>query len=209
MLFRSENGNPTEPFNVAVDKLLQAEDPETKFGSFPQTDLGGYLNSRDKTLLYVAAARQLPPHNLVVGDSVSNVSAEALAALQDEHMQDVSAWKTSLGESAEQKLRLAGKAMGDMDAWEDTSAQVRWRDTTPRSLAQVADALGKLATMLEIPVEALWERVPDVTDQDLELWKDLRKQNDSIAKFGGLIDNARTGRASANPGAPAAPGGGV
>jgi hypothetical protein len=202
-----ENGNPIEPFNVAVDKLLQAEDPETKFGSFPQTDLKGYLDSRDKTLLYVATARQLPPHKLVVGDSVSNVSAEALAALQDGHMQDVAAWKVSLGESAEQVLRLGGKAMGDTVAWEDTSGQVRWRDTTPRSLAQIADALGKLATMLEVPPEALWERIPDVTDQDLEIWKDLRKENDSITKFGGLINDARTGRTSANPGAPTTSGG--
>lgn len=201
-----EEGNPIEPFSVNVDKLLQAEDPDTKFGDFQQTDLSGYLSSRDRTMLYVAAARHIEPHKIIVGDSVSNVSAEALMALRDAHGQDVAAHRTSLGESAEQMLRLAGRAMGDMDAWEDTSAQVRWRDTTPRSLAQIADALGKLAQGLEIPPEWLWERIPDVTDQDLAEIKQLAKERDSIAKFDGLVNDARSRRQPVDQGASSAPG---
>jgi SPP1 Gp6-like portal protein len=200
-----ENGNPKEPFNVAVDKLLQAEDPDTKFGSFPQTDLAGYLTSRDKTLLYISAVRQIAPHTMVVGEAVSNVSAEALAALEAGHGQDIAEHKASYGESIEQNMRLAGLAMGDKQAWRDTSAQVRWRDTTPRSLAQVADALGKLATMLEVPPEELWERIPDVTDQDLERWKKAHKQRDSMAKLDGMLNDARSRRQPANTGAPGNP----
>lgn len=202
-----ENGNPKEPFNVAVDKLLQAEDPETKFGSFPQTDLSGYLSSRDKTLLYITAVRQIEPHTMVVGDAVSNVSAEALAALSNSHGQDIAEHKASYGESVEQNMRLAGLAMGDQNAWQDIAAQARWRDTTPRSLGQIADALGKLATMLEVPPEELWERIPDVTDQDLQRWKKAHKERDSIAKLDGVLNDARTNRPSTDPGAPGAPGG--
>lgn len=199
-----ENGNPVEPFNVAVDKLLQAESEVTKFGEFGQTDLNGYLSSRDKTLLYVASVRQIPPHTLVVGNAVSNVSAEALAALEAGHQQDIAEHKTSFGESAEQMLRLAGRAIGDDATWRDTSAQVRWRDTTPRSLAQVADALGKLATLLEVPAQALWERIPDVTDQDLESWKAMARESDTFGRLDDLLrgERAQPGREPANAPAP-------
>lgn len=197
-----ENGNPIQPFNIAVDQMLQGEDPDTRFGEFSQTDLSGYLDSRDKTLLYVASARQIPPHTLVVGNAVSNISAEALAALEAGHQQDIAEHKTSFGESAEQLMRLAGKAADDDEAWADTSAEVRWRDTTPRSLAQVADALGKLATMLGVPPEALWERIPDVTDQELETWKQMRRDDDLFAKIEGAF-NAQPGRRPADTPAPA------
>jgi hypothetical protein len=188
-----ENGNPIEPFNVAVDKLLQAESDETKFGDFGQTDLKGYHDSRDKTLLYVASVRQIPPHSLVVGNSVSNISAEALAALEAGHQQDIGAHKTSYGESAEQMLRLSGKAMGDEAAWSDMTAQVRWRDTTPRSLAQIADALGKLAVQLGVPARALWERIPEVTDQDLEQWGALADREEMAEDLDAMVRGADAG----------------
>jgi len=202
-----ENGNPIEPFNIAVDKLLQAESDLTKFGEFGQTDLDGYLNSRDKTLLYVASYRQIPPHTMVVGNAVSNISAEALAALESGHQQDIAEHKTSYGESAEQMFRLAGKVMGDEAAWKDTSSQVRWRDTTPRSLAQVADALGKLATLLGVPAQALWERIPDVTDQDLETWKKMAQESDTFGQLERMLSQpggsgAEPGREPANQPAP-------
>lgn len=196
-----EDGNPIEPWNAAVTRVWQAEEPDTKFGEFGQTDLGGYLDSRDKTLLYVASARQIPPHTLVVGNAVSNVSAEALAALEAGHQQDIAEHRTSLGEAAEQMLRLAGLAMGDQAAWEDTTAQVRWRDTTPRSLAQVADALGKLATLLGVPAQALWERIPDVTDQDLERWKELAQESDTFGRLEEML-RAEPGRQPADASAP-------
>jgi hypothetical protein len=207
-----EDGNPIQPFNVAVDTILQVEDPDVKFTEFSQTDISGYLDSRDKTLLYIASVRQIPPHTLVVGNAVSNISAEALAALEAGHQQDIAEHKISFGESAEQMLRLAGLAMDDAATWEDTSAQVRWRDTTPRSLAQVSDALGKMAQMLEVPVEELWEIIPDMTDQTLERWKAAKKkrdaERDSMAKLEGLMTGAQSRGRRADPAAPAAAGAG-
>lgn len=202
-----EEGNPKEPFDIAVDRLLQAEDVDTKFGEFTETNLDGYLNSRDKTLLYISSVRKMLPHTLVVGNAVSNISAEALAALAAGHGRDVDAHQTCYGESTEQMLRAAGKAAGDKAAWEDTSAQVRWRDTTPRSLAQVADALGKLAVQLGIPARGLWERIPGVTDEDLSLWDKLARENDSFAKLEGLMNGGQSRGAGTTAAAPAGRGG--
>ncbi|WP_199553229.1 phage portal protein [Streptomyces sp. N35] len=188
-----EDGNPIEPWNAAVNRVWQSDSTDTKFGEFSETDLSGYLNSRDKTLLYISSARQIPPHTLVVGNAVSNVSAEALAALEAGHQLDIGEHKTSFGESVEQMLRLAGRALGDEETWRDTSAQVAWRDTTPRSLAQVADALGKLATQLDIPPRALWERIPGVTEQDLERWEALAQDRDALGDVRELLAGAPPG----------------
>jgi hypothetical protein len=173
-------GNQKAPFNIAVDQVLQAESTDSKFGEFNQTDVSGYLEARDKQLLHVASVAQIPPHNLLVGAGISNISADALAALEAGHRQDIAEHQTSFGESIEQVMRLAGLAMDDRDAWEDTSAQVMWRDTTPRSLAQTADALGKFAQMLSIPPRALWELIPGVTDQDLERWEEMADREDGM-----------------------------
>lgn len=181
------NGNPREPFDIGVDRILHAEEPGARFGDFAESSLDGYLNSRDKALLYIASVAQIPPHNLVVGNAVSNISAEALAALEAGHRQDISEHQTSFGESVEQMLRLAGHAMGDTAAWKDTSGEVVWRDTTPRSLAQVADALGKLALQLDIPPEALWERIPGVTQTEIERWKSLSGDRDALGDVAALL----------------------
>lgn len=180
-------GNPVEPFNAAVNRLWQTENPDAKFGEFSQTDLKGYLDSRDKTLLFMGATGQIPPHNLVVGAGISNISAEALVALQQGHQQDVAEHQTSFGESIEQMMRLAGRASSDTVAWEDTSAEVVWRDTTPRSLAQVADALGKLATQLGIPVEELWPLIPGLTQQQLTRMKAKAADTDLLGQLATMV----------------------
>jgi hypothetical protein len=181
------DGNPAEPWNAAVNRVWQSDSPDTRFGEFAETNLGGYLDSRDKTLLYVSSARQIPPHTLVVGNAVSNVSAEALAALEAGHQLDIGEHKTAFGESVEQLLRLAGLAMDDTDTWDDTSAQVVWRDTTPRSLAQVADALGKLAQLLDVPPRALWERIPGVTETDIKRWELMAEDRDGLGDIAALL----------------------
>lgn len=153
------------------------ESPENiKIGEFGQTDLKGYLDSRQATLEQFGIVSQVPPHNLL-GQMV-NLSAEALVAAEVGHSRKMSEREVSFGESWEQVLWLAGAYRGyEVPA----DAQVRWRDTEARSLSQTVDALGKMAQMLEIPVEALWERLPDVTQQDVETWKGLRLSSDAFA----------------------------
>jgi hypothetical protein len=73
-------------------------------------------------------------------------------------------------------------------AWEDTAAQVVWRDTSARSLAQTVDALGKLVTMLGVPPQELWERVPGVTQTDVERWKKAASEGDAMNRLNGIIE---------------------
>jgi hypothetical protein len=196
-----EDGNPKQPWNAAVNAVWQNESPDGRFGDFAETSLDGYLTSRDKALLFVTSASQIPPHNMVVGNAISNISAEALAALQSAHDHNVGDLQDQLGESWEQMLRLGARAVGDEVGWVDTSAQVVWADRTPRSLAQVADALGKLATLLEIPAEALWERIPGVTDQDIQRWREMREQASPLAELRAMMDQPPPPVVDADPAA--------
>lgn len=188
-----ENGNPLRPFNAAVDQVFQAESPDTKFGEFGQTDLGGFLASRDKALLHVASVAQIPPHNLLTGAGISNISAEALTALEAGHRQDIAEHQHSLGEAVEQMLRLAARIGGDEDTWEDRSAQVRWGDTAPRSLAQIGDYLTKLATSLGVPLRALWEMIPGMTDQTLARWESMAGEDDLLGNLAEIVGGNDTG----------------
>jgi hypothetical protein len=158
---------------TAADILI-ADDADTKFGSLPSTPLDGFIAAHEADVKSLAAVTQTPPHHLL--GQMANLSAEALAAAEASKSRKIEERKHSFGESWEQALRLA-------DGAADYNAQVRWRDTESRSLAQTADALGKLATMLGVPVEALWERIPGVTQQDLARWKRLADEGGAMEQM--------------------------
>lgn len=164
---------------LKVEDILIAEDPDTKFGTLSATPLEGFIEAAKTDISTLAAVTQTPAHELL--GTMANLSAEALAAARASLTSKVHERKTMFGESWEQVLRLSAWVMNDEAGARDRSAQVRWADTEIRSLAQAADALGKLATMLGVPVEMLWEKIPSFTQQDVERAKMLVQQNDGMA----------------------------
>lgn len=192
-----EDGNPVEPFQAAIDRLWITDSPEAKFGDFAQTETSGHQQAYESTVRTLAAIAQVSP-NILTGDLV-NLSADALAQMESSTQRKIAGYETLFGESWESGFRLAALAAGDRASYNDTSSQVRWRDTEARSLAQTVDALGKVAQMLEVPVEALWERIPGVTDTDVTYWKSLR-QMDPLAELAATLK-----KQTAAPGAPGTP----
>jgi len=156
---------------LAAEDILVADDPDTKFGSLPATPLDGFIDAHDADVRVLAAVSQSPAHEML--GQMANLSAEALAAARASQTAKSDERKHQFGESHEQMLRLAAHIAGDEAAATDFEAEVRWKDTEIRSLAQAADALGKLAQMLNIPVELLWEKIPGWTQQDVERAKAL------------------------------------
>lgn len=152
--------------NLKVEDLLTAEDPDTKFGSLPATPLDGFIKAHDSDLSVLAAVSQTPAFELL--GQMANLSAEALAAAKASQTAKSDERKHTLGEDHEQFIRLACHIAGDSDGAADFSAQVRWADTSIRSLAQAVDALGKMAQMLGFPPELLWAKVPGFTQQDVD-----------------------------------------
>lgn len=168
-----------------------------KVGEFSQTDLGGYIESREASLRHAATTSQTPVHELL-GELV-NLSAEALAAAENGHERKVSERKTSLGESYEQVLRLAGDLAG-IEVPED--AQVVWRDTSARTFSATVDALGKMVVMLGVPAQEVWEKIPNVTQQDVERWKATAATGDAFAQLNAILERQNKTQApdSAPPG---------
>lgn len=149
------------------------KEPDVKVGQFNETDLTRYIESKSSAIRDFSAIAQVPAQNMGV-DGISNISPEALAGLEagkDRHNDEM---ETSLGESWEQTLRLASFLDDDLDGASDFGSQVKWKDQTARSFAQTVDGLGKLGTMLHIPDEVLWEKIPGWTQQDVENAKRIR-----------------------------------
>ena len=158
--------------------ILTSDSPDTKFGDLPASEMDGHLKAAIEDIRMLASVSQTPPQ-LLTGD-ISNVSAEALAAIEASFNRKVEQRKQNFGESHEQAFALSASIM-NIDV--DPSAQVRWRDMESRSLAQTADALGKVAQMLEVPVEVLWDHLPFLTDQDRERALQQRQQMDAIGRL--------------------------
>lgn len=175
--------NAEDEVAVAANKILTFEDPETKLGEFTAASLTGYIESRRDSLRNLAAISQTPAHALR-GELV-NLSAEALAAAEQAERRKITERETMFGEAWEQTLALAGSIAG-MEV--DPAAEVRWKDTEARAFAATVDALGKMAQMLNIPVQELWERVPGVTQQDVERWKAAAAEGDAFANLTNMLD---------------------
>lgn len=164
-----------ETLKAGAARVLTFEDQDVKVGEFEQTQLEGYLKSREETLKQMASISQTPVHELI--GSLVNLSAEALVAAEAGQRRKVVERQTGFGESWEQVLELAGILIGEEV---QEGSQMVWRDTEPRPLASIVDALGKMAAQLEVPVEELWRRIPGVTEQDIERWTELRAQAQEV-----------------------------
>ena len=163
--------NQEEQLKAQASKLWTFEDSpsEIQLGEFEQTDLKGYLESREATLRHLSTVSQTPAHELL--GQLVNLSAEALAAAEASHRRAITEYQTVMGESHEQSLGLGGELLG---VETDPLAFARWRDTESRALGMVIDALGKAVQMLGIPPQELWDRAADAlgaSQQELERWK--------------------------------------
>jgi hypothetical protein len=183
------NGNPM-PANIDHNarRFLFAEDPDTHFGSLDESPLGGFIESIDMSIRHLAAVSQTPPHYLL--GQIANLSAEALTAAETALARKVEEFRQAFGESWERIFRVAGALDGDMAVFEDSAGEVLWRDMESRSLAQSADALGKLAEALDIPRRGLWHRVPDVTQTEIKEWTELREDDDIDGQMAQALQRA-------------------
>jgi hypothetical protein len=185
-----EDGRPREPFRAGVDRLWVAEDTDTKFGEFSQTDLSGFLNSREASIRHMATIAQVPPYYLL--GMIANLSADALAATRDALDRKIAELQGVLSDPWKQTMRLASLAAGNKTGWTDTSSTVVWRDTSARAFAATADALGKMTQMLGIPATELWSRIPGVTAEEVGRWKRVAASQGALAELNQLIESQMT-----------------
>lgn len=173
-------GNPIpEPIAVSQAKMLISEDPTTKFGQLDETPLAGYLSNEDQATKNLAAIAQFPLHALI--GNVSNLSAEALAALEQQFMRQMQSFQVSWGESHEELFRLLAEAKGDSSGAASYGGEVRWRDMTSKAFGAVMDGLGKASQMLNVPSRGLWPLIPGLSSGDIADLQELAEEEQAEA----------------------------
>ncbi len=162
---RDDNGNPL--VRASVDSLLHASGDageSARFGSFAPADLNQAVAALDAHIKHLSAVCQVPPHYLL--GAVVNMSAEGIAAAESGYFRNIGDRQGALGEGYELALRTGAAIIGDSDAADDIASQVHWADVSARSLAQISDAVVKLATV-GAPLELLFAMVPGWSKTDV------------------------------------------
>jgi hypothetical protein len=167
----SENEYQNSLLKMKINDFLIATSDKTKFGTLDETQLDGFIKAREADIRDYAAVSQVPPY-MMLGIS-ANMQAESLAAARSALMAKSAERREGLGESHEQLHRINAKIIGATDEIGAYDMEVRWRDTEVRPLSQAADALGKLAAQVGVPLEMLWGMIPNWTDSDVERAKNL------------------------------------
>ena len=175
------------------DDFLVAEDPDTKFGTLDETSLEGFIKAYRSDVDDLAALGQVPVTSLNTS-TIANMSADAIAELRAGLTQKAFERQVSFGKSHAQALRLAAALEGDAVSAQDVMARVTWQDMQVRSMSQAADALGKYATMLGVPPQALWGRIPGVTKTDVDEWLNMANRGAAAARLQQVADAAAVAR---------------
>lgn len=167
------NGNPIEPYNAAIDKLLQAEDPGVKFGQFAAADLSNYTALIEVLVQHMASTSRIPFHYFLnnggvapSGESITAAEAGLIAKTRERMLHFGSAW--------ESVMRMCFKVLGDPRS-EDWSAETIWSDPENRTEAQHVDALLKLKQLGLPQDQALSDA--NYTPQQIARFKDMRAQD--------------------------------
>ena len=174
------------------DDFLVAEDPDTKFGTLPETPLSGFIEAKAADVETLAAVAQVPATSLT--GKVANLSAEAIAELRAGLMQKAYERQVTFGESHAQLLRLGALVEGRGELAADFMSEVTWQDMQVRSMAQAADALGKYVQMLGVPAEALWEDIPGKTKSDVDEWRAIAQRQAAQERLSALAEAAKAAR---------------
>lgn len=154
------------------DRLLWLEREGAQIAEFSAADLSNYTRVIEVAVQHIAAQTRTPPHYLL-GQMV-NVSADALTAAESGLVAKVTELQRFFGSALRELMRIEALVSGDPARAEALAlGSVIWRDAQFRSDAQYADALTKFKA-INVPDEALWERIPGVTPDEIERWKRMR-----------------------------------
>jgi hypothetical protein len=178
-----------EKLRLSVEDILVSSNPEAKFGTLDESPLGDLIKAKESDVYEVCAISPIPPSAVMPGN-VSNVSAEAIAELRNGFENRVADHKEVLGESFGWLVRaLAVQARVPVDP--ESLARIHWQDRSVRSLAQAMDAWGKGATMLGIPEEMTWGKIPGVTQGEVQQWMNYRKRIQGLATAASIFQQAQ------------------
>ena len=146
-------GRAVKPFEVAMDKLLVAEDPAAKFGTLTAGDLSNYVTGIETLVQHIASQTRTPPHYFFLGGNFP--SGDAIKSAETGLVAKSRRKMRFFGEAWEEVIRLAFKVQGDPRG-EIQDTETIWGDPEYRSESELADALIKRSA-IGVPKQQLWE----------------------------------------------------
>lgn len=182
-VLKDDEGNVIPPFNSNAGGLFQLEDPEAKIAEYAAAD-------RDNLQVFpeldqLSSITKTPRHYFPMKGGMQNLSADAIRASEGALHAKVSDYKPSLGEGWEETNRLLG-LMSDEKLELSPRAELQWKDHESRSLAERADAAGKLKDIL--PGVAIATRVLNFSQDEWRAWE-AESAGNAIGQIAAAIAN--------------------
>lgn len=157
------SASQSEVLKASAERVWGFDEPDVKAYTLPPASVTGYTELLDAMKAAVYEKAGLSPTKT---GKLINLSAEALALASQDQNEKLIDKRESFGESWEQVLRLDAEMDGDAETAFDSGAEVVWRDTEPRSFAQVVDGVTKLAAA-DVPIESMLSMIPGMTQQQI------------------------------------------
>jgi len=176
---RDENGQPIRAAELTASqsRLWIFENENANVTQFNAANLDNYVASRRHLIENLTAESRTPPH-YVAGQMV-NVSGDALKAAETGLTAKVRGTKMPFfGEGHEDMMRLAFRAIGDMERANATDAEIIWKDPESRSFGELIDGLVKQKA-LNVPDEILWEKA-GYSPQEIARMKAMQMTDDLL-----------------------------
>ncbi|MEU5160465.1 phage portal protein [Streptomyces sp. NPDC020875] len=175
-------GEEDEPLaKFRSDRLLWLERQGASIAEFSAADLRGFLDVITQAVEHIAAQTRTPASYL--NKKLINIPESAVSADESGLVAKAYERQDHFGAGLQEVMRLEALAAGEPGRADALAyGSVVWRDPQFRTDAQYADALVKWQA-IGVPDEALWERIPQVTPEEIGRWKRMR--NDQAAAIVG------------------------
>ncbi len=158
--------------SASTTLTITAHPDDFKVEEVSQTNLDGFIASREASARFAAAISQTPAHELL--GTLSNLAATALLEARESTARKVAERKTVMGEGHEQLLGQAGTLLSP-PVEVDPAARVRWKPMIDSRTIQFVSLLGVIADKLGVPQTELWKETP-FSDATIKSWMDAKEE---------------------------------
>ena len=190
------DGQPSEQFISAVNRLWAVGAPDAKFGEFGQTDLQSYVGAIEMLVQHIASQTATPPHYLLSSGQMP--SGESLRGAEAPLVAKARRRQRVFGNAWAEVMRLALLQSGRSLPAGVTVSTV-WADPESRTESEHVDATMKKQT-LGVPAQQLWEDL-GYTPQQIDRFR-LMRVDDALTQL--LASPGVSSEASGSAAAPSA-----
>lgn len=189
---RDAAGNPVAGSDIkaALTSFLFIEDvdgtrPDVK--SLPAADLDNFKNEIETYREIFCNLTSIPTY--LFTSTIANVSVDTVGLVDKAFVGKIRGKQTSFSEGWTEVFRLALLAVGETQAANEY-VEPRWRDTTFRSIAQVADA-GLKYIQAGVPYEVVWAQLYGLTPDQIAAAKKIKNLPDVLVEEAATITETR------------------